>query len=136
MTTIAPLKMRSRWTRSAPFIGEDARARVAEIKKTAAAAYGFPVSAIESRAKHAKLAEARHVAMWLCRRIVRTVQPFVEGLHPISYPDIASLFKKDNHGTAMFAVRKVDRMRASDPAFRLSTNDLLFKLDPKTKEVS
>ncbi len=128
MKTIPLKKTRSPWTRSAPIIGEDARARVARIKATTGAAYGFEVAELESRAKQRRLAEARHVAMWLCRKLVRTVQPFVEGLHPISHPDIASLFGFENHNTSMFAVRKVDRMRAADPAFRLSTNDLLFKL--------
>jgi len=126
---VIPLKTRSRFTRSAPFIGKAARERVAEIKKATAAAYGFAVAALESRAKERRLAEARHVAMWLCRQLVKTVQPFREGLFPISHPDIAQLFKFDNHNTSMFAVRKVDRMRAADPAFRLSTNDLLFKLE-------
>lgn len=112
------------------------RIRVAKIKKSTAASYGFAVSALESRAKERRLAEARHVAMWLCRQLVKTMQPFREGLFPLSHPDIAQLFGFENHNTSIFAVRKVDRMRKTDPSFRLSTNDLLFKLDPKTKEVA
>lgn len=134
---LATLKRtRSSSIRSAPFIGEAARARVIRIKATTAASYGFEVEELESRAKERRLAEARHVAMWLCRQLVKTLQPFREGLFPLSHPDIARLFGFDNHNTSMFAVRKVDRMRAEDPSFRLSTNDLLFKLDPKTKEVA
>lgn len=136
MNTIQPKRARSPWTRSAPFIGENARDRVAQIKKATADAYGFAVAALESRAKERRLAEARHVAMWLCRQIVKTMQPFREGLFPISHPDISQLFGFENHNTSMFAVRKIDRMRGSDPAFRLSTNDLLFKIEPKMKEVA
>lgn len=130
-----PLKRRPP-SKSAPFIGEACRAQVETIKKTTADAYGFSVADLESRHKHRELARARHVAMWLCRRIVKTTQPFMKGLYPISHPDIAQLFGFENHNTSMFAVRKVDRMRAEDADFRLSTNDLLFKLDPKQKEVA
>jgi chromosomal replication initiator protein len=121
---------------SAPFIGEAAREEVAKIKKLTGETYGFPVADLESRHKQRPLAEARHVAMWLCRRLVKTTQPFMQGLYPISHPDIASLFGFENHGTSMFAVRKVERRRREDADFRLATNDLLFKLDPKLKEVA
>lgn len=132
---IATIKKRSP-VNSAAFIGEAARARVAAIKQTIGDAYGFPVSDLESRHKQQKLAEARHVAMWACRRLVKTPQPFLRGLYPISHPDIASLFGFENHNTSMFAVKKVERMRAADPKFLESTNNLLVQLNLKLKEVA
>lgn len=109
------------------FISDATKSKVNEIKRVVAEKYGVTSEQIDSRAKPGPLALARHVAMWLARKVVRTAQPYRDGFFPLSYPDIAHLFKREDHGSAMFAVRRVESLRDDDPQFRLLTNDLLKK---------
>ena len=107
------------------FIGDATKSKVNEIKRVVAEKYGVTSEQIDSRAKPGPLALARHVAMWLARKVVRTAQPYRDGFFPLSYPDIAHLFKREDHGSAMFAVRRVEADRAADWKFRQETDELL-----------
>lgn len=109
------------------FISDATKSKVNEIKRVVAEKYGVTPEQIDSRAKPKTLALARHVAMWLARKGVKTAQPYRDGFFPLSYPDIAHLFKREDHGSAMHAVRRVEALRERDVSFRVQTNDLLLK---------
>jgi chromosomal replication initiator protein len=69
---------------------------------------------IDKRTKH--LAHARQVAMYLCRKLTSS-----------SFPEIAARFSKD-HSTVISAVRKVEKLRETDPAVKRELDELVVKL--------
>lgn len=75
------------------------------IKKQVARNRGVSVEALElpsdvPGSRIAKIAEARHEAMWLLRQVKRS-----NGEHKLSYPQIGAAFGGRDHTTAMHAVR-------------------------------
>ncbi len=74
--------------------------------------FGVKASGILSSSRYATTADARHVAMWLCRSF------------GASYPEIGIAFGRD-HSTVMSGVRKVDdtpRLRADAAKLRIATS--------------
>jgi chromosomal replication initiator protein len=69
---------------------------------------------LDRRTKH--LAHARCVAMYLCRKLTKS-----------SFPEIGNKFNKD-HSTVISAVRKVERLRESDPTIHRELTELETKL--------
>lgn len=108
-------------------MSETTKSKVNEIKRVVAEKYGVTAEQIDSRAKPKTLSFARHVAMWLCRKVIQTPHPYREGLYPMQYQDIAMLFKRNDHNSVMFAYQKIESARDKDPQFRVRTNDLMLK---------
>ena len=85
-----------------------------------AAYFGMKPDEMLSPRRHASIAHARKVGMWAARRLTGA-----------SYPDIATAFRKADHGTAMFACTSVDQRRAIDKKFKRDTDELLAKIGPQ-----
>lgn len=82
------------------------RLTAAVIQHRVAVAYGLDLRMLlsERRARH--LARPRQVAMWLCARL----------LPGLSLPQIGRAFRRD-HTTVLHAIRKIEQLRLSSPAF-------------------
>lgn len=66
----------------------------------------------------------RHVAMYLARRICRQRQGAGYPLRPLSYPQIGQMFGGRDHSTVIYAIRKVEKMIASDNDFAAKVLEL------------
>ena len=74
-----------------------------------------PTDKLLGRDKSRWLARPRQLAMWLARQTTGS-----------SLPVIASAFLKDDHTTVLHACRVIERLRASDPKMR-ETSDRLHQ---------
>lgn len=72
--------------------------------------------------KDPRCARARHVAMWLCRELLK-----------LSYPVIGEAFGRD-HTTVLQACRHVDDLMAQDPEMNLVVVQLKARLGAKPEE--
>ncbi len=86
------------------------------IQREVARYYKVTVDSLKEDRRHKALAHARQVAMYLSRRLTKS-----------SFPEIAARFSKD-HSTVISAVRKVERLRDSDPAIKRELDELEAKL--------
>lgn len=82
----------------------DETERVLRIVRETAKRYGLRSIDLRGQSRSARVAMARHVAMWLSRRIVGA-----------SYPTIARAFFGRHHTTVMAAIWKVEARRAAQP---------------------
>lgn len=73
------------------------------IQRIVANFYGVSVVELCSVRRTGPLCYARHVAMYLCRHIIHR-----------SFPEIARAFGGRDHTTALSAVRKIEKCRATD----------------------
>ncbi len=89
---------------------------VESIQREVARFYKVPVEALKEDRRHKALAHARQVAMYLSRKLTKG-----------SFPEIAARFNKD-HSTVISAVRKVEKLRETDPAVKRELDELEAKL--------
>jgi chromosomal replication initiator protein len=82
------------------------------IQKAVAQYFQVTVDDLRLDRRHKQLAHARQVAMFLCRKLTRA-----------SFPELGARFNKD-HTTVLVAVRKIDKLRASDEHLRRELNEL------------
>jgi chromosomal replication initiator protein len=82
---------------------DDHRGSAAEIIKFVARHYGLKVSEIKSRNNSKQISFPRQVAMYLCKKLT-----------DLSYPEIGKQFNNKHHSTVMYAVDKVEQLRAGD----------------------
>ena len=82
---------------------DDHRGSAAEIIKAVARHYGLKVAEIKSRNNSKQIAFPRQVAMYLCKKLT-----------DLSYPEIGKQFNNKHHSTVMYAVDKVEQLRAED----------------------
>lgn len=83
-----------------------------QIVEAVSAAFGISVMDIYSARRMRPVAQARHVAMWLCRNCTSFTIPMI-GRH----------FNRD-HTSVMHAVRQTDARAAEDQAFAARVNEL------------
>lgn len=112
------------------FITPAQKARIATMQSVVAALYGYTDDDLKGHRKTKQLAIARHVAMWLVRKTV-LLSSITGRRTPISFQDVASLFDRNQHDSALYAFQKVEEMRAQDLPFRVRTNTLLFQWEEK-----
>ena len=87
-----------------------------EIQQTVAETYAFRVSDLKSERRAQPLVNARHIGMWLAKELTQA-----------SFPLIGREFKRD-HTSVMHAVRKIDRLRASDTQVAAELDGLTKRL--------
>ena len=83
------------------------------IAEEAARATGVPLDEIYGRGRTARLAHARHIAMWLVRKCTR-----------LSLMEIGEHFGGRDHGTVIHACRNVDSWMQQDAAFAARMNQM------------
>ncbi|HEU4544387.1 MAG TPA: helix-turn-helix domain-containing protein [Jiangellaceae bacterium] len=67
-----------------------------------AAHYGITRDELLSRDRHKSIAEARQVAMWLCRELLG-----------MSYPELGRAFGNRDHTTCIAGVRRIARAKGT-----------------------
>lgn len=78
--------------------------RIHEIQKLCCQHFNISMTDLISHRRQAELVRARQVAMYLAKILT-----------PHSYPEIGRRFGKRDHTTALWAVRKIERLKDSDP---------------------
>ena len=74
-------------------------------------------SELVGRERHRRIALARHVAMYVCKHVLRC-----------SYPEIGRAFGGRDHTTALSGVRRIEELRQADPEVRAHLEALERKL--------
>ncbi len=87
--------------------------RVDLIQKVVAREYGITVEDILSARRTRAIVLPRQVAMFLAKTMT-----------PRSLPDIGRRFGDRDHTTVIHGVRKIEKMRDEDPAFKQETERL------------
>jgi len=83
------------------------RLTIAHIQHQVAKAYGIDPRLMTSPRRAKACARPRQVAMWLVSHLMPGA----------SLPQIGRAFGRRDHATVMYGIRKVDEIRARDPAF-------------------
>lgn len=83
------------------------------IQKAVADQFGFKVNDLKSDKRPKNLAQARQIAIWLCRDMTKA-----------SYPDIGSKFGGRDHSTVIHAAKKIEKSLQDDPKLARLVNDL------------
>jgi chromosomal replication initiator protein len=94
---------------------------IAAIQLAVSAAWGLDPSHLVAKWKAGPVVDARHVAMWLARRMT-----------PLSLPAIGRLFGRRDHTTVLHAVRRIDQRMARDPHFADVVRGLAEQLSERT----
>jgi chromosomal replication initiator protein len=90
---------------------------VDQIQKTVAEHYSLSQADLISERRARAVARPRQVAMWLAKQITTR-----------SLPDIGRRFGGRDHTTVLHAVRRIEQLKAEDPAIARDTDVLLRKL--------
>ena len=69
--------------------------------------YGLTVADLKGPARHASVTRARHVAMWVSRKVTAE-----------SFPELGMTFGSRDHTTVIAAVRKIDEQTSEDAELR------------------
>jgi chromosomal replication initiator protein len=83
------------------------------IQREVASYFGVKLHDLKGPKRHRAVAHPRMVAMYLARKLTS-----------MSYPEIGSRFGGKDHSTVISAVRKIERLAATDPAHRSVINTL------------
>ena len=87
-----------------------------EIQRLVARYFKVTVDDLRQDRRHKQLAYARQVAMFLCRTLTRA-----------SFPELGNKFNKD-HTTVLAAVRKITKLKDSDPTLKRQLEELQAQL--------
>ena len=90
---------------------------VDKIKRIVADYYGLTVTQMNSKSRTKNIATARHVAMYLCRKLIDA-----------SYKDIGRSFGKRDHSTVINACEKVETMMQKSEAYSQAIRELESKI--------
>ena len=84
-----------------------------DVAHVVASFYGTKVTALLGPDRHVTIARARHVAMFLARKLTRE-----------SFPELGGYFGSRDHTTVIAAVRKIEEQLAVDPELRLEVTEI------------
>lgn len=71
---------------------------------------------IKGSKRHASIAHARQVAMWLCKKML-----------PVSYPSLGRSFGGKDHSTVLYSVKKIEQLRDDDEDLKRVLKELKKK---------
>jgi chromosomal replication initiator protein len=94
--------------------------KIASIKKSVALAYDLDPRDLDSLKKPGRLAEARAVAFYHCRELLK-----------LSFPVLAAAFKRKDHMSAMWNCSSVRERMETDANFRSTVEGLAAKVAPQ-----
>lgn len=95
---------------------------IEKIQRLVADARNLSVLYLKSQRRTAQIALARHMAMYLARRLT-----------PYSFPDIGMCFGKRDHTTVLHAVRRIEADIVTDSNLRRELVDLETRLGSRPK---
>lgn len=93
------------------------RLTIADIQRVAAEHFGIPVAEMTSDRRGISVARPRQVAMYLAKQKT-----------PRSLPEIGRRFGGRDHTTVIWAIRRIDQLRAADPEFDDEVRELEARL--------
>lgn len=108
----------SGWLRDVLKMDSNAPVTVENIKSAVAENFGLNVNDLSSGRRTAELANARQIAMYLCREMTN-----------VSLQNIASAFGKKDHTTVLHAQRKIDELINSDDDVRRSVEMIKIRIE-------
>ena len=79
--------------------------------------YELPVSALRGKRRQPRIAEARHVAMWLAKQLT-----------PMTLKELAKAFGKSDHTTIVHGAKRVANQMEKDKAFTYRVNFMRDKI--------
>ncbi len=97
--------------------GAEKRITVDEIQKAVAEHYGLKQADLLNERRTRAVARPRHAAMYLAKQLTTR-----------SYPDIGRRFGGRDHTTVLHAVRRIEELKAQDPALAADLETLARKL--------
>jgi chromosomal replication initiation ATPase DnaA len=84
------------------------KAQALTIKVHVAREFRVTIQQIDGRDRHKNIAQARQVAMFLARELLQSLPLYAGNPQgPISFPDIATVFKREEHVSGLYCVRTV-----------------------------
>lgn len=105
-------RLRKRALQAADIGRQGAPINSRDILHATALYYGTTAANLQGPARHASVTRARHVAMWISRKVTSE-----------SFPELGMTFGSRDHTTVIAAVRKIDEQTAEDAELR---DDLVF----------
>ena len=90
---------------------------MALIRRTVCDYYNLTKQQIISKTRTKNIANARHIAMYLCRKLLDA-----------PYKDIGNEFGKRDHTTVMSACERIEKLIKTDPLFLKAINDIETRL--------
>lgn len=104
-------------------VKDDVVRGVEDVVAIVARYYKLSIEDIYSTDRHKSVAEARHVAIYLCRRLPGAARP--------SFPEIGRVFCRD-HSTIMSAFNKIKTQRTIHRELNKQLEEIEKLLDPST----
>ena len=98
------------------------RPTIERIIRTVAERFGIMAIDIVSERRTQNVVRPRQIAMWLAKTITTA-----------SLPEIGRRIGKRDHTTILHGVKKIERLRASEPETKTITDELLYLLRPVEK---
>lgn len=89
------------------------------IISTVAEYYGFTSKEIKGKKRYPRIAEARHLCMYLCRNLLG-----------ITYMDIGKIFGGKDHSTIVYSIKKIEDLRVMNKIM----NNLVTEVTMKCKK--
>jgi chromosomal replication initiator protein len=96
---------------------------VDQIKKRIAVCYSLSVDDLIGQCRKRSLARPRQLAMYLARKMANR-----------SFPDIAARFGGRDHTTVMHAVKTVERLMLTEPAYAREVQDVVARITTMDKD--
>jgi chromosomal replication initiator protein len=109
------------------------RPSIAAIQALVCARLGVPLNDIRSPRRNGAVLDARHIAMWLARREWLNSISTKEGRRYSSMA-IGLEFGDRHHSTVLAAVKRIDRLMASDRVFARRIDALAAAVDRMAAE--
>lgn len=83
---------------------------------TVAEHFNLGVKEITGSKRHASIAQARQIAMWLCKKLL-----------PVSYPSLGRSFGGKDHSTVLYSVKKIEQLQDDDEDLKRMLKELKKK---------
>lgn len=86
------------------------------IISTVAELYGFTSKEIKGKKRYPRIAEARHLCMYLCRNLLG-----------ITYTEIGSIFGGKDHSTIVYSIKKIEDLRVTNKVMNNLVTEVTMK---------
>lgn len=86
------------------------------IISTVAELYGFTSKEIKGKKRYPRIAEARHLCMYLCRNLLG-----------ITYMEIGSIFGGKDHSTIVYSIKKIEDLRVTNKVMNNLVTEVTMK---------
>ncbi len=89
---------------------------------TVAEHYGFTIKEIKGRKRYPRIAEARHLSIYLCRTLLGE-----------TYMEIGKIFGGKDHSTIVYSIKKIEEMRVTNKVMNNLVTEVTMKCQKSIK---